>query len=394
MRLSRSNPNTEAPPKFTAQTLPAICDVAKADWNGLQPARGERGYYPFTDWDFLKALEVSGSAAPETGWTPLHLWLTDEDGAPIAVAPLYAKTHSQGEYVFDHSWADAAERAGLDYFPKLLCAIPFTPAPGLRLLAKDAAAKDALIQSLVAACHQFDLSGVHVNFTDADTQSALAAHGFMARTDRQFHFVNDGYETFDDFLAALSSKKRKNIRAERRKATQDLTIKRLRGDDIKLHHWDAFFEFYIDTSQRKWGRPYLSREFFTAIHETMREQVLLVLAYDGETPIAGALNFIGGDALYGRHWGANCHVEFLHFELCYYQAIEAGIELGLGRVEAGAQGEHKLARGYAPTTTYSAHYLRHAGLRDAIDNYLARERRAVAQNINTLENYLPFKKGG
>jgi predicted N-acyltransferase len=376
----------------TARTLSRIAEVSNAQWNGLQPDRSSADYHPFTDWEFLNALEISGCATENTGWAPCHIWLTDSKDQPLGAAPLYAKTHSQGEYIFDHSWADASERAGIAYYPKLLCAIPFTPASGPRLITKDRANEQALVSALLSVCDKYEMSGVHINFLDQAVQERLSEYGFLARTDRQFHFINKDYKDFDDFLSALSSRKRKKIRAERRRATEKIEIKRLRGNDIKAEHWDAFYQFYMDTAQRKWGRPYLNREFFTAIQEGMRDQILLVLAYEDGIPIAGALNFIGGDILYGRHWGAIKHIEFLHFELCYYQAIEAGIELGLGRVEAGAQGEHKIARGYEPITTYSSHYLAHPGLRNAIGDYLENERRAIAHNVDVLTQYTPFKK--
>lgn len=379
-------------PTYTARTLSRIDEVDRTAWNGLQPERSSKDYYPFLDWDFLHALEVSNCATEETGWAPCHIWMTDENDRPVGAAPLYAKSHSMGEYIFDHAWADAAERSGLPYYPKLLCAAPFTPATGPRLLCPDIAAESALLSAMMNVCDKYEMSGVHINFITEEMQTRLAEFGFLARTDRQFHFINRGYENFDDFLAALSSRKRKKIRSERKRATEHVEIKRLRGDEIAPEHWDAFFNFYLDTSERKWGRAYLNRAFFTAVHETMREQILLVMAYENGEPIAGALNFIGGDTLYGRHWGAVKHVEFLHFELCYYQAVEAGIEMGLARVEAGAQGEHKLARGYEPVTTYSSHYLRHQGLSDAIGDYLERERRAVARNVDVLGQYTPFKK--
>lgn len=318
--------------------------------------------------------------------------MTDDKDQPLGAAPLYAKTHSMGEYIFDHAWADASERAGLSYYPKLLCAIPFTPATGPRLICKSSEHEQALASALLNVCEKYDMSGVHLNFLDRATQERLTQFGLLARTDRQFHFINKGYESFDAFLAALSSRKRKKIKVERRRATEYITIQRLRGDDIKPEHWDAFFQFYMDTAQRKWGRAYLNRAFFEAIHDSMRDQVLLVLAFDNGTPIAGALNFVGGDVLYGRHWGAIKHIGFLHFELCYYQAIEAGIEMGLARVEAGAQGEHKLARGYEPVTTYSSHFLSHPGLRNAIGDYLERERKTIAHNVDVLSTYTPFKK--
>lgn len=359
--------------------------------------RDSTAYNPFVDWHFLHALEASGSVGQnedtQTGWQVCHIWLEDTQGHGVGAAPLYLKYHSRGEYVFDQGWANAAEGAGLAYYPKLQCAVPFTPATGPRLLAPTPEIKNVLIKTMQDFCLQNQFSGVHISFCDEDTQSACIEQGFLARTDRQFHFINRGYKNFDAFLASLTSRKRKKIKSERRRACENITIKRLRGDDIKTAHWDAFFAFYIDTSERKWGQAYLTREFFARIHDSMRDQILLMIAYDGETPVAGALNFIGGDTLFGRQWGCNQHIPFLHFELCYYQAIEAGIELGLAKVEAGAQGEHKLARGYEPTTTYSAHFLAHPGLRDAIDNFLAQERRAVAHEISVLDTYSPFKNG-
>jgi len=361
--------------------------VPRADWNALLPPRGSEAYHPFTDWDFLNALEISGSVGANTGWQAAHIWLEDKKGC----APLYVKTHSMGEYVFDQGWADACERAGMDYYPKLLCAVPFTPATGPRLITTTPADETVLVKTIKDICMQNNMSGAHLTFGDKDLVGRLAEQGFLTRTDRQFHFINRGYKDFDDFLSSLTSRKRKKIKAERRKAQEQAQIKCLRGDDIKPEHWDVFYKFYLDTSARKWGRPYLTRAFFTAVHESMREQVLLVLAYQDDAPIAGALNFIGGDALYGRHWGAVMDVPFLHFELCYYQAVEAAIDMGLGRVEAGAQGDHKLARGYEPVATYSAHYLTHPGLKDAVANFLSHERRAVAQHIDVLGEHTPFR---
>lgn len=361
----------------------------------MLPLRSSADYHPFTDWDFLNALEISGSVGDgqkdTTGWQAAHLCLEDDQKNMQGCAPLYVKSHSMGEYVFDQGWADAAQRAGMDYYPKLQCAVPFTPVTGPRLIAKSPDAEAELIGALKDICHQNNMSGVHLTFGNKDLVTRLSKQGFLTRTDRQFHFVNRNYTDFDDFLCSLTSRKRKKIKAERRKAQEQVNIKSLRGDDIKSEHWDAFYKFYLDTSQRKWGRPYLTRAFFKAVHETMREQVLLILAYTDGTPIAGALNFIGGDTLYGRHWGAVMDVPFLHFELCYYQAIEAAIDMGLTRVEAGAQGDHKLARGYEPVTTYSAHYLTHPGLRDAVANFLRHERRAVAQHIDVLGEHTPFR---
>jgi len=378
--------------KIKVKILHNISDVSCADWNALLPPRGSPGYHPFTDWDFLGALEVSGCVGDGTGWQAAHLWLEDNSAKLRGCAPLYVKSHSMGEYVFDQGWADAAARAGMDYYPKLQCAIPFTPVTGPRLIANNPEAETTLISALKDICNQNKMSGVHLTFGEKSLVARLSEQGFLIRTDRQFHFINRDYTDFDDFLSNLTSRKRKKIKAERRKAQEQVTIKRLCGDDIKPEHWDAFYKFYLDTSARKWGRPYLTRAFFKVVHETMREQVLLVLAYEGDTPIAGALNFIGDDALYGRHWGGIMDVPFLHFELCYYQAIEAAIDMKLSRVEAGAQGDHKLARGYEPVQTYSAHYLTHPGLQDAVANFLKQERRAVAQHINVLGEHTPFKR--
>ena len=376
-------------PSYSARILTRISEVSEAQWDAHLPA----GKYPFLSWRFLNACEESGSATEETGWAPRHIWLEGEDGTALGAAPLYAKTHSQGEYVFDHSWADALRRAGGQYYPKLQSSIPFTPATGPRLLAKDKEAKTALISAMVQGCEDWEYSGVHLTFLQADDLEVLEEVGFARREDRQFHFINRGYDSFDGFLDTLASRKRKNIRKERKAAQDGITIKRLTGDDLKVEHWDFFYRCYTDTGARKWGRPYLTRKFFDILQETMRDDILLIMAFNGQTPIASALNFIGSDALYGRNWGCTMHKPFLHFELCYYQAIEAGIELGLPKVEAGAQGEHKLARGYEPVTTYSAHYLTHAGLREAVSHYLTRERHAVEHEINILSQHTPFKKG-
>ncbi|WP_409432801.1 GNAT family N-acetyltransferase [Litorimonas sp. RW-G-Af-16] len=374
---------------YSARILTQISDVSEAAWDAHLPETA----HPFLSWRFLHACEASGSAMIETGWAPRHIWLEDSTGQAIGAAPLYAKTHSQGEYVFDHGWADALERAGIAYYPKLQGSIPFTPATGPRLLAKTKDAKIGLASAMVQACHEWDMSGVHLTFLEDDDRAVLNEIGFAAREDRQFHFINRDYGAFDHFLAALSSKKRKNIRRERREAQDGVVIKRLTGDDLKDEHWDIFYRCYLDTGQRKWGRPYLTREFFAYMQETMRDDIILVMAWIDDTPIAAALNFIGGAALYGRNWGALTHKPLLHFELCYYQAIEAGIELRLPKVEAGAQGEHKLARGYEPVATHSAHYLAHPGLRDAVSDYLSRERRAVEHEIKVLSKHTPFRKG-
>jgi len=377
---------------LNAKILPRIRDVPRADWNALLPARGAKNYHPFTDWGFLNALEESGCVGAGTGWQAAHIWLEDDLGQGVGCAPLYVKSHSMGEYVFDQGWADASERAGVDYYPKLQCAVPFTPVTGPRLISKTREAEALLAQTLKDICAQNNMSGVHLTFGYSALVEMLEEQGFLIRRERQFHFIIRGYDNFNDFLEGLTSRKRKKIKAERRKAQDQVQIKRLRGDDIKPEHWDAFYDFYQDTSARKWGRPYLTRAFFTIVHEAMGEQILLVLAYQDDTAVAGALNFIGGDALYGRHWGANVHIPFLHFELCYYQAVEAAIDMGLSRVEAGAQGEHKLARGYEPVATYSAHYLTNPSLRDAVSHFLAQERRVVKHHIDVLQEYAPFRK--
>ena len=377
-------------PTYTARILSRINQVSESEWDSHLP----EGRHPFLSWRFLNACEESGSATEETGWAPRHIWLEDEEGTALGCAPLYAKTHSQGEYVFDHGWANALSRAGGDYYPKLQSCVPFTPATGPRLLAKTKDAKIGLISTLIQACRDWDYSGAHLTFLQDEDLSLLTETGFAHREDRQFHFINRDYENFDDFLSSLASRKRKNIRKERAAAQEGITIKRLTGDDLKPQHWDVFWQCYQDTSQRKWGRPYLTRAFFDLMQETMRNDIILVMAFDGDTPIAAALNYIGSEALYGRNWGCLAHKPFLHFELCYYQAIEAGIALGLPRVEAGAQGEHKLARGYEPVATHSAHYLAHPGLRDAVEDYLKRERQAVKYEIDVLGKHTPFRKEG
>ncbi len=374
-------------PHYNARILPQIKAVKEEDWDAHLP----EGSHPFLSWRFLNALEESGCVSDETGWISRHIWLEDEEGRGLGAAPLYVKLHSQGEYVFDHGWADALERAGGQYYPKLQSAVPFTPVTGPRLLAQSESHKRALATAMISACEQWDMSGVHLTFLDKADQDILFDMGFAARQDRQFHFINREYESFEDFLNGLSSRKRKNIRKERAAAQDGLIIKRLSGDDLRHEHWDVFYQCYLDTGQRKWGRPYLNRRFFDLMQYNMRKDICLILAYRDGTPIAAALNFIGTDALYGRNWGCLEQKRFLHFELCYYQAIEAGLERGLARVEAGAQGEHKLARGYEPVTTHSAHYIAHPSLRDAIEGYLRRERQAVQHEVKILKGHTPFK---
>ena len=373
----------------------AMAAVDRAQWNAIANPPGER-YDPFLDWDFLEALEATGCASPETGWTPRHMLAHDAAGNLVGAAPLYLKTHSRGEFVFDHSWADALHRAGGRYYPKLLCAVPFTPVTGRRLLAAGPNAlsiRHALGQAIVESARQWRVSSAHLNFLDEETWRLVGSSGMLLREDQQFHWINRGYKTFEDFLAALSSRKRKMLRRERREAQEELEIIRASGADLKPQHWDAFFRFYMDTGGRKWGSPYLNREFFQLLHERMADKCLIILAMDDGEPVAGALNLIGSDTLYGRYWGREIERPFLHFEICYYQAIDFAIERGLACVEAGAQGEHKLMRGYEPRLTRSAHWIAHPGLRTAVANYLDSERVAVEEGIGELQAYSPFRKG-
>ncbi|MEM8878297.1 MAG: GNAT family N-acetyltransferase [Pseudomonadota bacterium] len=357
------------------------------------------GYNPFISFDFLSCLEDSDCVGPMSGWHPHHLAVEDENGGISGVMPAYLKTNSFGEYVFDHGWADAYERAGGRYYPKLQVSVPFTPATGPRLMVRDGAALSPTMTALIGGAAELtrkaDASSAHWTFLPADEWRRFGSLGLLRRTDRQFHWFNRGYRSFDEFLERLSSRKRKTIRRERRDALTDgITIEWVTGSDIREHHWDAFHAFYQDTGARKWGRPYLNREFFSLLGERMADDVLLVFANRGGMPIAGALNMIGSHALFGRHWGCVEDVPFLHFEICYYQAIDFAIQHGLDRVEAGAQGEHKLARGYEPVTTYSAHYIPDSGFRDAVADYLARERVYVDREVTALQDFTPFKKSG
>jgi predicted N-acyltransferase len=372
-----------------ARVLAAAADMPAAQWDACGGPDN-----PFTRHAFIAALEASGSAVARTGWQAAHIVVDDGDGVPMGILPAYVKSHSQGEYVFDHGWGDAYERAGGLYYPKLQCAVPFTPATGPRLLLRDAAAAPALIAAAQTLARQNQLSSVHATFLTPDQQVLFADAGWLMRTGEQFHWSNDGYGDFGDFLGALASRKRKAIRKEREAALGDgLEIVHLTGSAITEAHWDAFWRFYQDTGQRKWGRPYLSRPFFSMVGETMGERVLLMLALRNGQPIAGALNFIGGDCLYGRYWGATEDVPFLHFELCYYQAIEWAIAHGLARVEAGAQGSHKLARGYRPVATVSAHYIVDNGFRKAVADFVARESQMVVADIEALDMATPFRRG-
>ena len=365
--------------------------VGAFDASGWDGCAGDGN--PFVTHAFLSILEESCSATSRAGWQPLPIAIEGADGQLAAVAPAYAKSHSQGEYVFDHAWADAWERAGGRYYPKLQVAVPFSPVPGPRLLLRDAAMAPQLIAAIEAVTVQNNLSSAHATFIAPEQVPHFEAADWLIRTDSQFHWKNDGYRSFDDFLAALSSRKRKAIRKEREAAVRGLEIRHLTGSDLTEQAWDAFWEFYQDTGSRKWGRPYLTREFFSLLGERMADRVLLILALRDGAPIAGALNMIGADTLYGRYWGAVEEVPFLHFELCYYQAIDAAIARGLATVEAGAQGSHKLARGYVPVTTYSAHYIPDAGFRAAVADFLERERVAVAREMAFLGEMGPFRRG-
>jgi uncharacterized protein len=379
---------------FALRVHETVEQIGREAWDGCAAPTGD----PFVSFDFLHACEASGSAVPRAGWAGRHLTLRDPDDRVLGVMPLWLKGHSQGEYVFDHSWAEAYQRAGGRYYPKLLSAVPFTPATGPRLLVHpDADAptvRQTLIQGALTLCERLDLSSLHVNFPTEPEWAQMGDQGLLKRLDMQFIWRNEGYSTFDDFLAALSSNRRKTIRRERRDAQADLDIRVLTGADITEAHWDAFFAFYMDTGSRKWGRPYLTRAFFSLIGQTMADRIALMMAFRGDTPIAGALNFIGRDALYGRQWGALEEVPFLHFELCYYQAIDFAISRGLSRVEAGAQGEHKIARGYLPTPVYSAHHIADIALRVPVERYLEQERRGVEAEIAGLTAELsPFRGG-
>ncbi|MHA6717936.1 GNAT family N-acetyltransferase [Sphingomonas sp. RS6] len=373
----------------TARIAAGVASIPAAQWDACAGAGN-----PFLSHAFLSILETSGSATVERGWQPLPIIVDDADGVPAAIAPVYAKSHSQGEYVFDHAWADAWERAGGRYYPKLQAAVPFSPVPGPRLLLRDAARAPGLIAAIEAVTEQNRLSSAHATFIDEAQVPLFEAAGWLIRTGTQFHWHNRGYATTEDFLAALASRKRKAIRKERAAAVEGLTIRHLSGRDLTEAHWDAFWAFYQDTGSRKWGQPYLTRSFFSLLGETMADRVLLILAERDGRPIAGALNLIGGDALYGRYWGCVEDVPFLHFELCYYQAIDAAIVRGLARVEAGAQGEHKLARGYEPVTTWSAHYLPDPGFRRAVADFLVREREAIEREQTFLGELTPFRRGG
>ena len=371
----------------TARIADGVASIAAADWDACAGTAN-----PFTSHGFLAILEESGSAVAETGWQPIPIVIDGADNRPAAIAPAYGKSHSQGEYVFDHGWADAWERAGGRYYPKLQVAVPFTPVPGPRLLLREAALAPALIAAIEAVTDQHKLSSAHATFIAPEQLPLFEAAGWLIRAGTQYHWQNEGYACFEDFLGALASRKRKAIRKERAAAVEGLTIRHVTGRDITEADWDAFWVFYQDTGSRKWGRPYLTRAFFSLLGERMADRVLLILAERDGRPIAGALNLIGAETLYGRYWGCVEDVPFLHFELCYYQAIDAAIALRLKTVEAGAQGEHKLARGYIPVPTWSAHYIPDGGFRRAVAQFLAREREAVATEREWQGEMTPFRR--
>ena len=380
---------------FRIDIVPGLAEVDPAEWNSVANPPGLRRD-PFLSWEFLEAMESSGAATPETGWIPRHILVRDANGALRGAMPLYGKTHSRGEFVFDHSWADAFERAGGAYYPKLLSAVPFTPVTGRRRLVPpgpdEPHIKAVLLSAAIRVAEQNRLSSLHVNFIEEAEAESLTLSGLLCRTDQQFHWFNNGYSTFDDFLAELSSAKRKNLRKERAKAQEGLEFIHIRGSDITEDHLDRFFEFYMDTGSRKWGSPYLNRKTFSILRERMADDMLFVFAMEDGEAIAGALNMIGSDTLYGRYWGTVDARPMLHFETCYYQAIDYAIANGLTLVEAGAQGGHKLARGYVPVLTWSAHWIAHPGLRAAVADYLERERIAVEQDMDYLNDRTPFRK--
>ena len=377
---------------LSVSVLPAIAEIEATAWDGCGAAAGLRGD-PFTTHRFLAALEASGSVGRGTGWQPAHLVARD-GAAVVGVAPLYLKTHSQGEYIFDHHWADAWQRAGGRYYPKLQSAVPFTPATGPRLIADSPAVQAALLAAMAEVAGQAGFSSAHVTFCTEAERRLGEAQGWLGRTTTQYHWQNDGYADYEDFLSRLSSRKRKALRKERARANEfGGRIRALRGDEIAPRHWDAMWAFYQDTGGRKWGRPYLTRAFFEALHETMRDDCLLVIAERDGRPVAGALNLIGADTLYGRYWGCIEDHPFLHFELCYHRAIDWAIAHGLARVEAGAQGEHKLARGYLPAATHSIHWIADPGFRAALAAHLEDEDAAVGDDMAETAAFGPYRRG-
>lgn len=392
--------------QLTVQTISNISEISKSDWDRFSGAskidsngsqnESALAYNPFISHDFLSSLEESGSVSRQTGWMPQHLVLSNSNGDILGALPAYVKSHSQGEYVFDHAWADAWERAGGRYYPKMQSSVPFTPATGPRLLVKDGEDRTSvqlgLASALMQVTEQMQLSSAHITFMPKEEATLLKDQGFLVRNDQQFHFQNDNYSSYADFLNTLASRKRKALKKERRIACENgIEIEWLTGAQLNEDIWDIFFQFYTDTGMRKWGQPYLTRQFFTLIGERMPDDILLIMAKHQGRYIAGAINFIGSDCLYGRHWGCVEDHPYLHFEVCYHQAIDFAIAKGLARVEAGAQGQHKLARGYLPSMTYSAHYIPHEGFRNAIGDYLDHERQEVGEIQEILQTRSPFK---
>ncbi len=373
---------------YTVQIVPGISGLDREQWNALNTSQN-----PFMSYEFLSAMEDSGSVGPGTGWDPAPIVITDADDVLAAALPSYVKHHSQGEYVFDHAWANAWERAGGNYYPKLQIAAPFTPASGPRILLRSQTLAPHALAAAQALCERSEIATAHATFVERDQLAIFEQSGWLTRSDIQFHWHNRDYRDFDDFLGALASRKRRALRKERKAAQSDVSIVRLSGDEIKQEHWDAFWIFYQDTGLRKWGTPYLTRDAFTILGQTMADHIVLVLAQQDGEWVAGALNFLGPDTIYGRYWGCTRHIKFLHFELCYYQAIDIAIERGLKHVEAGAQGGHKLVRGYEPEQTYSAHWIGDAGFRSAVADFLARERDGIATDQMFLDQRTPFKKG-
>lgn len=389
--------------EITATVHTEIAEIDPSDWNacaaGVESFSQDLSPNPFVTHEFLHALEKSQCVGAHTGWHPAHIAIRDAKERVLGVCPAYVKSHSQGEYVFDYGWADAFERAGGQYYPKIQVSVPFTPVTGPRLMIRgtDNAAEQRMLLAgaLMGLCEQANASSVHVTFAAENDINALEKQGFLLRNDIQYHWLNEDFAGFEAFLETLASRKRKSIRRERRAASEHgISFEWISGSDLREHHWDAFFRFYIDTGGRKWGDPYLNRKFFSLLGEAMAGKIVLIFAMQNGEPVAGALNLIGGNTLYGRYWGTTIDQPFLHFETCYYQAMDYAIQHGIKWVEAGAQGQHKLTRGYRPVVTGSAHFIRHPGLRDAIENYLARERPAIAGEAEALANYLPFKKVG
>ena len=373
------------------RSISSLSDVERSAWDAVANPVGAE-YDPFLSWDFLQALEESGSATTVTGWQGVHLIAEDEGGALVGALPGYAKSHSYGEYVFDHAWADAWERAGGRDYPKLLSAVPFTPVTGRRLLSSEANVREGLARAAMSITEQNGLPVWSMIFPAADDREMAERLGLLHRVDRQYIWENAGYQTYDEFLGDMASRKRKALKKERAAANADIEIVGLTGDDLRPEHWDVFFACYQDTGARKWGTPYLNREFFDLIHQRMADKVWMAMARQDGRFVASALNFIGSDALYGRYWGCLADAPFLHFELCYHQAIDFAIERGLSRVEAGAQGEHKLARGYRPRAVHSVHYIPDENFRRAVADYLDYERAAVLADIEAQQAELPFRR--